>query len=309
MSLSGHAWTLGIRFGHRPTAPPSEPWSTLAKDPRLGPVRLTGRLQPGVGDTLVVLVHGLGGSADSLYMVHLAGRSAARGHGCLRLNLRGSDRLGEDFYHAGLTADLDAALASPELSSYRRIYLVGCSLGGHVVLRWAVESGEERVRAVAAVCAPLDLALSSEALHQPSLWLYRRYLLGSLKDIYRAVAARGPVPLALGEAVRITTITEWDERVVAPRHGFAGAADYYRRMSVAPRLDELGLPALLISAEDDPLVPAETVRPALLAAMPRLAVRWATRGGHLGFPRDLDLGLGPNLGWADQVLDWLARHP
>ncbi|MCB1056324.1 MAG: alpha/beta fold hydrolase [Acidobacteria bacterium] len=309
MSLSGHAWTLGIRFGYRPEPPPSEPWSTTVEDPRLGPVRLTGLLDRGAGETLVLAVHGLGGSAASHYMVHLARRAGDRGHGCLRLNLRGSDRLGEDFYHAGLTADLDAALASPELAGYRRIYLVGCSLGGHVVLRWAVVSGEPRVAALAAVCAPLDLELSSRALHRRRLWLYRRYLLGSLKEIYGAVAARREVPIPATDASRIGTITEWDERIVAPRHGFADAQDYYRRMSVAPRLGELTLPGLLIAADEDPMVPAHTVRPVVRSPPPALTVRWAPRGGHLGFPKDLDLGLGPHRGWAEQVLDWLSLHP
>lgn len=55
----------------------------------------------------------------------------AAGLDSLRLNLRGADRMGEDGYHAGLTADLAAALASPELADYRSVGVLGFSLGGH----------------------------------------------------------------------------------------------------------------------------------------------------------------------------------
>ena len=48
-----------------------------------------------------------------------------------------ADGRGEDFYHAGLTVDLEAAIASPELARYQRILILGYSLGGHVVLRYA----------------------------------------------------------------------------------------------------------------------------------------------------------------------------
>ena len=94
---------------------------------------------------------------ESRYARVGAGEALAAGMSCLRLNLRGADLEGEDFYHAGLTADLHAALADPALERYERVHLLGYSLGGHVVLRWATESGDARVRSVAAICPPLDL--------------------------------------------------------------------------------------------------------------------------------------------------------
>jgi len=106
------------------------------------------------------------------------------------------------------------------------------------------------------------------------------------------------VPLPAEQARRIRYIQEWDERVVAPRHGFAGAADYYRRASVASRLASLHLPALLVAAEDDPMVPAAALAPALADPPPSLEVRWLAAAGHLGFGPDLDAVL----------LAWLAGH-
>ena len=87
-------------------------------------------------------------------MIRGAAAAEMAGLSCLRMNLRGSDRMGEDYYHGGLTVDLHAALASSEAQRYRRIYLLGYSLGGHVVLRLATEPADPRLVAVAAVCAP-----------------------------------------------------------------------------------------------------------------------------------------------------------
>lgn len=60
------------------------------------------------------------------------------------------------------------------------------------------------------------------------------------------------------------------------------------------------------------MVPAAHVRPSLEAASPRLVVRWIERGGHVGFPRDLTLGLGLGAsvgpGLEAQTLGWLLAQ-
>lgn len=308
MPLAGHLRTVVPRLldSLSPVAePPSRPWSLEVEDPRIGPVRLSGLWSAprGGGRGAVLVVHGLGGCAESPYARRAAAAALDAGLGCLRLNLRGADRRGEDYYHAGLDSDLAAALASPELAAHERLWALGFSLGGHLVLRLASGPPVPRLAAVAAISAPLDLSLGADAIDRPGVGLYRGYLLASLKRIYAAVAARRPVPLPLALARRIRRLREWDERVVAPRHGFLGAEDYYRRASVAPRLGELTVPALLVAAEDDPMVPAAALRPALAAAPARLNVRWLAAGGHLGMAA-ADLGAG-HRPLAAAVLAWL----
>ena len=153
---------------------------------------------------------------------------------------------------------------------------------------------------MAAICSPLDLALSQREIDSLRRWPYRRYLLNSLNEIYAAVAARHPVPIPVAEALRIPTIREWDDRVVAPRHGFTDAGDYYARASVAPRLPALRVPALLLNSEQDPMVPAHAVRAALTRPAPRLQVRWIAGGGHVAFPRALAVDEG--------VVAWLRNE-
>jgi predicted alpha/beta-fold hydrolase len=257
----------------------------------------------------VVLLHGLAGCSESAYALEAAHACHRAGLAALRLNLRGADEGGSDFYHAGLTADLHGALDGAALSGFREILLLGFSLGGHLVLRAATEPTlDPRVTAVAAVCSPLDLAPCAATLDRPGGWPYRAYLLTGLKRIYRRVASRRQVPLAVQRAERIRFLVEWDERIVAPRFGFAGAWDYYRQASVAPRLPHLRVPALLVAAREDPLIPASSLERVLDDhRSTRLEVRWVEPAGHLGFPSTCDLGEDAAHGLLPQVLGWLER--
>jgi predicted alpha/beta-fold hydrolase len=316
VNLAGHFWTLATNIRHRVapwTPPPGEPWSTSLDDPRIGEVRLTGALHraPGpLSSDLVIAIHGLGGTIASHYVVRTAAAASAAGIDCLRLALRGADRLGEDFYHAGLTADLDAALRSPEVAAYARIFVVGYSLGGHMTLRWALTPGDPRVRAVASVCAPLDLSTSCAAIDHPRVAVYCNHVLAGLKDSYAAVAARRAVPTPWPTIRGLTTIRAWDRHAVVPRHGFCSVDDYHRSQSVAPHLPALAVPALIVSATADPMIPAATIAPYVRDLPAHVVHRWTDRGGHVAFPGGLDLGLGlaPAPGLWGQVVAWLRSH-
>jgi uncharacterized protein len=290
-AAGGHFWTIGADLAARvrpQPAPVDTPWTLEVREPKYGHVRLGGRLRRDAADTLVVVVHGLGGNRDSPYMHRAARAIAARGWSCLRLDMRGADGLGEDYYHAALTGDLHATLAAcPE---FERVFILGYSLGGHVTLRYGIEASDPRVEAIAAVCAPLDLAASAAAIDRRRAWLYRAHILRGLARMYREVAQRREVVTSVEAVARVRTIREWDDKVVAPRHGFASADDYYARASVGPRLAELRVRAAWFGARHDPMVTAATVLPSLAAPNARLSVHWIARGGHVGFPEDVGAG-------------------
>ncbi len=306
MSLYGHLWTIA-RYTVLPDRPkglgPSREWATDLDDPRSGKLTLTGRWRPD-GETHVIIVHGLGGCSDSGYVPRAEAAAARAGLASLALNVRSADRRGGDYGHAAMTDDLVATLASPELAHYRSIHLLGYSLGGHLVLRYTTESPDDRIVSVAAVCAPLDLASCCTFLDRPAAWIYRRHLLRRLMEIYSAVAAERAVPVPLDEARRIRLQREFDDRIVAPRHGFAGVDEYHQHASVGPRLDRLKRPTLLVASPQDPIVPAHTLEPFLDPMPPALTMRWAS-GGHVGFPGGLDLGQPGPRGLEAQVISWL----
>lgn len=312
MTLRGHFWTVAphiVQRLRRDAGPEARSWTTTLEDPTVGQVRLSGLLhEPAGARVLLVVVHGLGGSASSRYAVRAARAAEAAALPCLRLSLRGADGSGEDFYNAGLIEDLRAAVESAEARRYESLLILGYSLGGHLALRYAVEQPDPRVRAVAAVCAPLDLNLSQRAIDRPGLALYRHYLLANLRRLIAAVDARRPLPVPLSVLRTVRTLREWDRQTVVPRFGFASPEDYYARMSVGPHLARLRMPALLVATEADPMVPPATLRPSLAADHANLTVQWVSRGGHIGFATALDLGFAAARGLERQVLAWLQAQ-
>lgn len=314
MSLFAHAWTIAPSIWsdlHPRAAPASEPWSTTLEDPTAGMVTLRGALQraegPGAG-TCVVVVHGLGGSIERPYCILAALAAQRAGLSCLRLGLRGADREGQDFYHGGLTRDIEAAVASAGLAEFERIFVLGYSLGGHVTLRYATgEQLDPRVRAVAAVCAPLDLSLSARHIDAPGSYLYRRHVLAGLNEIYGAVAEKNPVPTPLDYTLRAQALRTWDSLTIVPRFGFESVAEYYEEMSVGPRLGQLKLPSMLVQSTLDPMVPPWTYEPHLTRSLPNLELRRIRSGGHVAFPPVSFEAGTPKALLEDSLLGWLTR--
>jgi predicted alpha/beta-fold hydrolase len=320
-TLAGHFWTIApvLRHRARPAiAPAATEWSTELPDERLGTIRLRGlfRERP-TSDTAVIVVHGLGGTTITHYCLTAARAADAAGLACLRLALRGADRDGEDLYHGGVSEDLHAAVASPALARFRRIYVLAFSLGGHVALRYALAGGlsgagraprDPRVRAVAAICSPLDLELGAQHIDSPAAVLYRRHVLTGLKAMYVACAARRKMPAPVARVLAVRTIREWDSLTVVPRYDFSSVESYYAQMSVGPKLADLELPALLVSHPHDPMVPPWTYERHLAHKLPSLEHRLLSAGGHVGYPPGIDLGEQGARGVEAQALSWLLRH-
>ncbi len=289
-------------------AAPAEDWSCSVPDDRYGTVNLYGRFTAGpAASELLIVVHGLGGSSESGYAVAAGQAALAAGLACLRLNQRGADKRGEDYYHAGLWQDLDVVVTDPRFARFDSIYLLGYSIGGQLCLHWAAKGNlaVSRVRAVAAVCAPLELSKTATTLDSMGNFPYRAHVLRGLKKAYRAVAARREVPLPSVEANRLWYIRDWDEQITAPRHGFRGAEHYYGETSVDRCLRDVACPAMLVVAEQDPMVPLSTVEPALHHVSSQVVVKRVARGGHVGFPADLSLGQPGPLGLEPQLTTWL----
>lgn len=310
MSLTGHFWTIAPHLGRRllPGGAATEDWSFAVPDARHGVVNLSGRYDAAPhASELLVVIHGLGGSSESSY-ARVAARAATKaGLACLRLNQRGADLRGEDIYHAALWQDLDVVVADPRLARFDAVYLLGYSIGGQLCVHWAAKghSATARVRAVAAVCAPFDLRGTATNLDAPRSCLYRGHVLRGLKAAYRAVAARHDVQVSLSDALSISRIMDWDERITAPRFGFRGAMHYYAEASATACLGGVRHPVLLVVAERDPMVPIATVEPALRNVARSVTVVRVARGGHVGFPVNVSLGQCGPLGLEPQIITWM----
>lgn len=270
------------------------------------------RVAPGV-----VVAHGIGGTSASPSIARAAITLYRAGYHVLRFDMRGAGRSVDDvpsLYHAGLTADLDAALsflaAQPRVSS---VSLVGFSGGGSMALKLAGEWGEHpppAVRCVCSVSAPLDYTLVAPWMEGLGRRLYRLHVLAGLADGAKRFARRHPLRAAYKprDVKRFGSLAEYDDTVIVPMHGFAGIDAYRAQASSGPWLDRIRVPTLLVHAEDDPMVPLSTLRPWITSASPAVDIRLSRRGGHVGWVGGVDEASWLT-GWsARQVLEHLTRY-
>lgn len=264
---------------------------------------------------LVVVCHGLEGSSRAGYVLGVMKQVAARGLAAVALNFRGCsgglNRLAR-FYHAGETADL-ALLLDRLLREQptRPIGLCGFSLGGNVVAKYLGERGEAappQVRAAAVISVPFDLSGCSDAIDGPGVpaLIYRERFLRKLRPKAEQKAARFPGVIDLDRLRRLRLLRDFDDTVTAPLHGFAGAADYYARSSSGPLLTAVRRPLLVVSAEDDPFVPAATLPLAAIRDNQQVTALITPAGGHVGFLHGPPWALRR---WAEErAADFVSNH-
>ncbi len=268
------------------------------------------------GQPLLVLFHGLEGSSRSHYAEAFA--DFARRHGLAYAvpHFRGCSgelNLAPRAYHSGDHEEIGWVLARLQQAHAAcgggPLLVVGISLGGNAVLRWAEEMGAAAARvaaAVAAVSSPIDLAAGGHAIGRGfNRQVYTRMFLHTM--IPKALRKLAQHPgLFSAEALRAARdLYTFDNVFTAPLHGFRNTDDYWARASAKPHLASIRLPALVLNARNDPFVPAHS--------LPRAheAGAWVTlwqpdHGGHVGFAQ----GRPPGhvLALPDAVGAWLLAQ-
>ena len=240
----------------------------------------------------VLLLHGLEGSVRSHYVQGIARGAQERGWSFTLFVFRGC---GPEFntaprmYHSGETSDLRLVVETlARRFPDQQLFLGGVSLGGNVLLKYLGEAPDKvppQVRAATAVSVPYDLEAGSRHLQRGFARVYDRHFLKSLRRKAMRKLQQHPGLFDGARALSARTIEDFDDAVTGPVHGFAGSTDYYTRSSAIHFIQRIAIPTLLISAEDDPFLPAEVLRKVARIASqnPNLTVRFTPRGGHVGF--------------------------
>jgi len=285
-----HSATLWGRLGRREPRLPTrvERWDTPDGD-FLELVRLDA---PTPEAPRLLLFHGLEGGANSHYAKALFREAHSRGWGADLLLFRscGSEqnRLARS-YHSGETSDprfvierLKADFPGVPLG------VVGVSLGANVLCKLLGEDGDavsENVKAAVAISTPFDLARASRHLGRGFGAVYEHFFLRSLIPKALAKIDRHRDLASMTAVRRARTLWEFDDQFTAPLHGFRDAADYYARASSLPYLPGIRRPTLLLSAVDDPFLPADVLDQvrAAVAHNDAITVEFPERGGHVGF--------------------------
>ena len=239
---------------------------------------------------LMLALHGLEGSSSAHYMRGLADKAFARGFNVILLNQRncgGTEALCAGLYHSGLTAD--AAHVIDEVArtdGIDCITVAGYSLGGNLALKLAGDYGRDappQLRAVCAVSPIIEIGSCVAALERRSNIVYQLNFVRGLRARMRRKALAHPGRYDVGRLRGVWTVRRFDEVFTAPFFGFAGADDYYHRASAMRVVERIAVPALIITAEDDPFVPISPFRDAKITSNPNITLKVTRHGGHCGF--------------------------
>lgn len=262
---------------------------------------------------LLVLFHGLEGSSRSHYalsLMHAVRQLKWRGVVVLFRSCSGEINKLPRAYHSGDSAEINWILRRlKSRHSPGKLYAVGISLGGNVLLKWLGEQGEEAgniVKAAAAVSAPIDLMAAGDHLGQGFNLFYTRTFLASMKRKFLLKLRRYP-DLVDGKAMlRSRTLREFDDVVTAPLHGYKDTDDYWTRASSKPGLINIRVPTLLVNAKNDPFLPASAL-PSPAEVSPAVTLDFPDKGGHASFVSGTFPG---HLDWPPQkILEFFSQQP
>jgi uncharacterized protein len=305
-----HLATIAGNFWSRPNSETRWPVERRVYETEPGvKIRVDSQRPDGAPRGELIMVHGLEGSSNAGYARSMAAATLEVGYATHRLNLRGcggTEDLALTNYHSGQTSDLLYFIRERKRAGAGPIFLAGFSLGGNVSLKLCGELGESARDLLAGVCAvstPIDLAACATAIARRENFIYDRRFLKSLKRKIRVRARQAPEIYTLEHLAKIRTIYEFDDYYTARLFGFGTATNYYRTQSSNQYLEKIRIPALLIIAKDDPLVPFSVYNHPAFDGNPCLTLLAVEHGGHLGF-----IARGRPRFWLDgAVLEWLDR--
>jgi predicted alpha/beta-fold hydrolase len=254
-------------------------------------VRLLGFLsrqtvQP-IAHGLVVLLHGWEGSVHSTYLIHTAARLLDEGFDVFRLNLRDhgdTHHLNRELFHSCRIDEVVAGVAAAARhSDAAPLLLAGYSLGGNFALRVALRApaaGIPLLRVVA-VCPVLSPAAGLAAI-EAAPWFYQAYFLHKWRRSLARKAQHFPDAFDFSDWQPAQGLRELTRKLVERYTEFDSLERYLDGYSIAgERLAALQVPARILTAEDDPIIPVTDFHALRLPPHSRLEI--APHGGHCGF--------------------------
>ncbi len=239
---------------------------------------------------VVILFHGLEGSAQSHYARNLATVLQQIGWTGFVPHFRGCSgelNLQPRAYHSGDSAEIDWILHRFRTRFPNRpLCAAGVSLGGNALMKWLGEqssSASAVIDAAAAVSPPMDVAACGAWLDQgANQKIYTQHFLRTMKQQGEARLARFPGLFDATRMRRASTLREFDDTVTAPLHGFNGVDDYWQRASALPLIRHIALPTLLLMPRNDPFLTAACY-PTPAQCPAAITLETPASGGHVGF--------------------------
>lgn len=285
-----------------------------AREVTLNPVadiRLQGFYSPqtaGVAKGLVVLLHGWEGSVNSAYMLRTSRFLYEQGFAVFRLNYRDhgeTHHLNHGLFYAVLLDEVFGAVRQlAQDAGDLPVFLAGFSMGGNFALRIArrhTETPLPNLKHIFSISPALDPEKSTQAID--AYPLLRKYFRKKWSRSLLKKQALFPELYNFNDVLKLETIMEMTEVMVQRYSDYPSSADYFSHYAVlGDALANITIPVTIVTAQDDPIIPAADFYDLKLPASAELIVH--RYGGHNGFLETLS-----GKAWYQQKMleMWLVR--
>lgn len=240
--------------------------------------------------SLVLLIHGLEGSANSNYMISTSNYLNKDGFDTVSMNLRscsGEDNLLLKTYHSGKTDDVDFIIKHLIANyNYQNIIIVGFSLGGNLTLKYLGEYNDipTQVKGGIAISVPIDLTSSQAELIKLKNKIYLNEFIKSIKLKMLEKADKFPdFNLNKELLFKATKFRHLEKQYTVPVFGFKNSEDYWQKASSKPYIPKIKAPTLLINSLDDSFLSKECYPFDEAENSSKFHLLTPNYGGHVGF--------------------------
>jgi len=242
---------------------------------------------------LVVLLHGWEGSARSNYVLSTGARLLREGFDVFRLNFRDhgeTHHLNREIFHSCRIDEVVNAVG--EIVSRfpsRALAIAGFSLGGNFALRVALRAPAAGIALAyaLAVCPVISPASGLFGIENAPRF-YERYFRYKWMRSLRAKQALFPDTELFSREELEDNLRGLTRSLVLRHTSFGSLENYLNGYSIeGDRLATLRVPATILTAADDPVIPIEDFRK--LKLPPNVELDIAAHGGHCAFIRDFSL--------------------
>lgn len=271
--------------------------------------------------TVVVLFHGLAGSAQSKYMQRIALEFIREKFSVCLMNHRNCGEgkgLAREPYHCGMSDDLGVVIARMRKEfPGKKILAIGFSMSANALLLLMSKviptlgvfhpdtfhelSARREISlpdAAIAVNPPINLEKTANWFDAWTNKAYSVYFMSYLQVLIRDMDRDGlmKAPPSLNWFMRIN---QFDHYFTAPTGGFESANDYYQKCSSLEHLKKIDRQTVILTSSDDPFIDANDFRQTEMSRSVHLHME--TTGGHLGYIHNDYTPIGSNR-WLDYAL-------
>ena len=237
---------------------------------------------------LILLMDGLEGNSYHKNIVNMAYFLNKNGFDTVVYNYRGCSgepNLKPYSYHAGSVNDLDLVINHLlNQNNYADLFLVACSFGGNMVLKYLGEQGtavDKRIKKAACYSVPCDLTGCSWKVSSQKFYI--QHFLSKYREKIVQKAEIMPDKINAEGFNKIKNFKQYDDRYTAPLNNFKNAEDYWEKTCCLPHLKNIKIPTLLLNAKDDPFLTLKSFPEDTAKDSSYLFLEAPDYGGHAGF--------------------------